>query len=427
MKKLMLLAGGAFLLNVILAAAIYFVTRDAPSADDADLLVERPEILDEDNAFCDFLLARDVLYWPEDKPDQKRAYAALSGDSWDEEFVVGLLERNAEALAHFADGLGRSGCRVPAAVLADEETPYLLPLRRIADQARLRCKWLFKHGEERQAFDTAMDIVRFGHMLVDSGDIIQYTIGQAVKRMGLTELREMAAIANLRPKALAAYAEEVGAYRADGAALANSLRAYYLWTADLVDGVASGRITPDDLPSAQSAVLAGGYKGYLFQPNRTRRIFAAAVRVMIADAPGVYADRRPVPQPEGMNELGLIMMTRLVVSGNAIGKIMAHFAIPSLATMQTAKCKESVDVDSTRLLLAIRAYSLETGDLPETLEQLVPKYLTEVPLDDFDGKPMRYSKEDKVIYSIGDDLVDSGGKEPKYYGDKGEPTVRIEF
>jgi hypothetical protein len=59
--------------------------------------------------------------------------------------------------------------------------------------------------------------------------------------------------------------------------------------------------------------------------------------------------------------------------------------------------------------LAVRCYELERGDLPDTLEQLVPAYLPQVPRDPYDGNPLRYSKRAKRIWSVGEDLVDDGG------------------
>ena len=47
--------------------------------------------------------------------------------------------------------------------------------------------------------------------------------------------------------------------------------------------------------------------------------------------------------------------------------------------------------------------------MPETLDELVPEYFESVPLDDFDGKPMKYSKEKRVVYAVGTDLTDNGG------------------
>ena len=43
----------------------------------------------------------------------------------------------------------------------------------------------------------------------------------------------------------------------------------------------------------------------------------------------------------------------------------------------------------------------------------MPEYIEAVPLDDFDGQPMRYSKPKRVIYSVGEDLQDDGGDEEK--------------
>ena len=49
------------------------------------------------------------------------------------------------------------------------------------------------------------------------------------------------------------------------------------------------------------------------------------------------------------------------------------------------------------------------GNLPETLQALVPDYLPAVPRDPFDGQPFRYSTERRIIYSVGEDLTDDGG------------------
>ena len=49
-------------------------------------------------------------------------------------------------------------------------------------------------------------------------------------------------------------------------------------------------------------------------------------------------------------------------------------------------------------------------------------YLKAVPLDPFDGKPLRYKKLSPgyVVYSIGEDLSDDGGQEKKCRTSSGE-------
>ena len=53
------------------------------------------------------------------------------------------------------------------------------------------------------------------------------------------------------------------------------------------------------------------------------------------------------------------------------------------------------------------------GELPETLDELVSEYIDSVPIDGYDGKPLRYSKEKKIIYTIGHNLKDTGGPDPE--------------
>ena len=69
---------------------------------------------------------------------------------------------------------------------------------------------------------------------------------------------------------------------------------------------------------------------------------------------------------------------------------------------------------ATRAGLAVERYRLaHQNALPDTLDQLVPQFLAAVPADPFDGNPLRYKKESPagyVIYSIGKNKIDDGGK-----------------
>lgn len=60
-------------------------------------------------------------------------------------------------------------------------------------------------------------------------------------------------------------------------------------------------------------------------------------------------------------------------------------------------------------MVALRCYKSKTGELPDGLEALVPEYLREVPADPFDGKPLRYSRDKRLIYSTEGKLRDRDG------------------
>jgi hypothetical protein len=74
---------------------------------------------------------------------------------------------------------------------------------------------------------------------------------------------------------------------------------------------------------------------------------------------------------------------------------------------------------ATRLLiaeLALRAFQLEYGELPTRLEQLMPEFLGQLPIDPFapDDLPLRYFRTDdrSVVYSVSFDGEDDGGQAP---------------
>lgn len=62
-------------------------------------------------------------------------------------------------------------------------------------------------------------------------------------------------------------------------------------------------------------------------------------------------------------------------------------------------------------LIALERYRRREGPFPAALDELVPDFLTEVPLDPFDGNPLRYRCDESgvTVYSVGEDLVDDQG------------------
>jgi len=80
--------------------------------------------------------------------------------------------------------------------------------------------------------------------------------------------------------------------------------------------------------------------------------------------------------------------------------------------------KDAEDLTDDRILLtvlALRAYGYDHhGSCPSALSELVPRYMTSVPVDPFsDGSaPLIYRKTTNsyTLYSIGPDRVDNGGK-----------------
>ena len=65
----------------------------------------------------------------------------------------------------------------------------------------------------------------------------------------------------------------------------------------------------------------------------------------------------------------------------------------------------------TYTALAVERFHMANGKWPERLQDLVPQYLSAVPLDPFDGAPLRIARKASavVVYSISQDREDQGG------------------
>jgi hypothetical protein len=110
--------------------------------------------------------------------------------------------------------------------------------------------------------------------------------------------------------------------------------------------------------------------------------------------------------------------------GNVVGHLIrAINYTPSVArNLHSAKCCVNNYVSSLQLLIALKCYKRATEALPESLTELVPEYIDAVPIDDYDGKPMTYSKEKRIIYTVGPWLEETGDEETR----KPPWTFRIE-
>jgi hypothetical protein len=109
--------------------------------------------------------------------------------------------------------------------------------------------------------------------------------------------------------------------------------------------------------------------------------------------------------------------------------IMLHAIMPALARINTIELRNFANLNTARVALVIERYRLAAGKLPESLSELVPSYLESVPKDPFDGNELRYKKLDTgfVVYSIGEDLSDDGGKEKPPRRTKESPNWDVTF
>ena len=93
--------------------------------------------------------------------------------------------------------------------------------------------------------------------------------------------------------------------------------------------------------------------------------------------------------------------------------VLLHLIMPALSRVTSIDVRIAAQLRTAQTGLVIERYRLAAGKLPDTLADLMPTYLDAVPKDPFDGKELRYKKLETgfVVYSIGEDGSDDGGKE----------------
>jgi hypothetical protein len=88
---------------------------------------------------------------------------------------------------------------------------------------------------------------------------------------------------------------------------------------------------------------------------------------------------------------------------------MLGMLLPAVGSPRSRAVRDALELEATRVVCALKLYQLAHGTPPEQLADLVPDFLSSVPIDPFDGKPLRYRRDGTnwVIWSVGSDLKDN--------------------
>ena len=269
----------------------------------------------------------------------------------------------------------------------------------------------WRAGEHERAFATAIAGWRCARMLRDArGPLIDYMTGVSGMDMFETTLRELAA----RPEAPAAALREVltalpAAAETERDGFADSAKVEALLMAGaLREHTAKDAVNWADSSGllklcARSRVLFP----LVYKPNLSIAQHADLVRWRLGTMHWRMAELDTHPTSAGRcphcEGLAGMEWWRLY---NQHGRMLTVMLSPLMDSRMRRRLVNFSRTSLTRAYLALRLWHLEHGELPERLDQLVPGYLAEVPLDHVDKTPLRYSRELAAIWTAGGtDLV----------------------
>ncbi len=416
--------------------AYAYFTFDEPPPDDSYLLFVRGEVPTGQNGFPLVDMSGEDIVWPgvrheelgldlEETADEM----AVRGEKWDKELATKILEKNRESLRRFDECLKLPHFQGPEIKSHYDSMGYALGWQRMAPLITLRAWSCFLEGREREAFEEAMTLIRFGHKVEGSqGYLLTMLSGQGIKWMGVECLLRMLVETKLEPRELAPLVGKLAAFSVTPKSIDDAVKLQYMLMAKWMDEAASGsHDVAEFLAEIENDLPATAWVRRLcFKPNQTKRFWAEASRKILETLkePGACVNRY-LTEMTGQYT-GSWWLTR-----NSAGKHLVHGLLPTLERGFREYLMSDLQLTFAQALIAIKCHKLAKGDLPAVLEDLVPEYLAAVPTDPFDGKPLRYLKDKKILYSVGEDLTDAGGNmdpaETDPQSDRNEPTSRIAF
>ncbi len=279
--------------------------------------------------------------------------------------------------------------------------------------------YLARSGREEAAFLAAVDLAVLAHLLeqldawpsfMDRSLELHHGAAQSLAFLLKRTQLDAATLKRLQEEEYQPWAPSAGALR-------EAMSGYYAFERKLLIGPEDGE---PPLPDGYMPIRTDWI---LFKPNATLHLFADSFRELKSESSATVMARQ--------NQIGYRMSQRArggvgLPDGNATGedyfatRIQPYFALPDrhgLARAQHA---------GIMTLFAVRRFLLAEARVPKDGSELTSAYLSEDVVDPFSGTRLRINMASGLIYSVGTDLRDDGGRPtPLPLDDPTEPTLEI--
>ena len=406
---------------LFMAVGIYVIwngSRDADPPELGELAWKPKEVAAEDNALT--YIEKAVAALVESKPDWTFEHG-LRGDlgAWmdgeceiEDEMLEDIMLSNEAAFGWLQRAAGCDEFVVP--MLEDPEK-FGLDIRGMIELSvlvRAKARWEANHGRYDRAADILIADYRVAGLLQSNAS----TLMEALISNGSLQqlLPEMVRLGKEEGIAAGTIRRMIQAMREPAdldAGVKSAMKGEYHNTSRILDHMVSSDEGMDQLVHYSSSTdlpdelefVEGWFFGYRYHPNRTKGLLADYYLEYVSDLPSTHNEALEIGllKPPDPGKVGW----RQLFKPNSLGMdvahecMMAHYILNRYYVMK-------FNLASTRVALAALAYRKEQGEYPEKLEALVGDDLKQIPVDCFDGKPMRYDTSQFAIYTVGEDGVD---------------------
>ena len=302
--------------------------------------------------------------------------------------------------------------------------PHLNSFREAANRLYYALPLRHRDGDIAAAIEYARDILTIGEAVPTySATVLTSLVATSIHRLAAERLRDMALT---RPPGMSAE-QEAAAWRDARPQVEAAIR-------DLLDPVperAVGRLgfageRNMNVLTADWMLSPGGNAGAFGVPILDGPVGPAITPVIRLDMLGLAGrlDRTSLvlgevdalpDQRDALAAAGTSLEPPVATGvAEASSGLLTSIMGPSLDRALVAYARVKADRRAAAVMLAAKLYAADhEGELPPSLDALVPEYLPHVPLDPFarGNRPMRYDPDAPlpIVYSVGEDFEDDGG------------------
>ncbi len=435
-KRIILIITSLILVLIIIILILPFFlslfAKDIAPIDDSDLQLQKMLIPNEDNAYFYLNKLDDVIYIPEGK--WQSIVSMSAGEMWDKQIATEVIYKNAQAFRYFTKAAEKLKYQNPesadpANINFDMTMPPMQSWIRMATLSRLKALYLSKQGKDIEALNESLNSVKIGSKIKESQVMMtEYIMATSLKTTGLITIQQIIPSLDLTNTELKKYIQKLDNLFISNNGLIMVAKTNYALSYWVINILATGdkekirELMGEEEPEMTRRINNRFY----FKPNKTKLLLAESTRKQIEEIGQLCGEI------EDIRSLGLAPANPVTfyITENAIGRILHDSAMTGLTPLiMSSKCQGNLLVSATQTMIAIKMYKNDTNNYPSSLEELVPNYLSSIPIDPFDGNPLRYSAENRIIYSVGIDMKDSGGSIKDGWGwrDAVDPTFVLNF
>jgi hypothetical protein len=284
-------------------------------------------------------------------------------------------------------------------------------------------------GRTEEAWQDLLAAHRIGRLVSRGGSLLDGLVGFAIDRIAstadvaflesprLTSQQALACLRDLRElPPMASMADKVNL--AERFKLLDVVQLVERQGVGYLDEISGGKPQPAD-PLSKKVFERFDWHPVLRKANKNYDRLEVALRA---------ADRAVIVKVGNAIDREISMSrTHAQTLGESIGDILIGMMLPSSQKARSAADRSEQIQRNLQVAFALSAYQRDRGAYPKQLAELAPKYLKEIPNDLFSGKPLIYRPEKNgyLLYSVGPNGVDDGGRWTDDDPSADDPSIRI--